>query len=150
MPQSLDQVLLHVVFSTKNRERWLEDELRDEMHAVFGGVAEGLGATLLKAGSVEDHVHLLFVLPRTVTIADLVMNLKTGSAKWLKGRSTHFGGFRWQAGYGVFSIGASQREDLERYFARQKEHHQKVSFQEEYRKFLDRYRVSYDERYVWD
>lgn len=150
MPQSLDRVLLHLVFSTKNREPWLEDSFRDELHAMFGGIAGNLGGRLLSAGSVEDHVHLLVVLPRTLTIADLVKNLKTGTAKWLKSSFASLSGFQWQAGYGVFSVGASQREEVERYLTKQKEHHRKVSFQEEYRKLLDRYEIEYDERYVWE
>ncbi len=97
-----------------------------------------------------DHVHILFALGRVITIADLVKEIKTGSSKWIKTKGREFGNFHWQKGYGAFSIGQSNVTLLKRYILGQKKHHQRVTFQDEYRKFLKAYRVDYDERYVWD
>jgi REP element-mobilizing transposase RayT len=151
MPQSLSQILLHVVFSTKDRRPLLRDRaFRDEMHRYLGGILNGLDCPSLIVGGVEDHVHLLCALSRTRAPADLVKEVKRNSTAWIKTRAPEFAGFAWQAGYGIFSIGYSQLEDVRRYIAGQEEHHQKVTFQDEFRRLLQRYAVSYDEAYVWD
>ena len=149
MPQSLSQILIHYVFSTKNRERWIHDEHRNELHAYVGGIVDEHKGALLAAGSVEDHIHLLVVQPRTISVADLVQEIKTGSSKWIETKSG-FSGFYWQNGYGAFSISPSHRRALEIYFAGQAEHHRSVTFQEEYRRLLAKYQIEYDEKYVWD
>ncbi|GAA5121326.1 IS200/IS605 family transposase [Luteolibacter yonseiensis] len=150
MPQSLAQILVHLVFSTKNREPWLDDGLRDELHAYIGGIVENQKGSLLKAGSVADHVHLLIAHPRTVAPSEMVQEIKTGSSRWLKTKGPKYVNFHWQSGYGIFSISPSHRPALERYIEDQAEHHRKVTFQEEYRRLLSRYGMGFDERYVWD
>jgi REP element-mobilizing transposase RayT len=150
MPQSLAQVLVHLVFSTKNREPFLTDGLRGELHAVIGGIVREHGGTLLCAGSVADHIHLLLVLPRTSSPSELVRNVKTGSTNWANKRAAIPGGFHWQAGYGLFSISPSHRAALEKYIGAQAEHHKTVTFQEEYRKFLKKYGIVCDEAHLWD
>lgn len=150
MSQSLAQVLVHLVFSTRNREAWLSDEIRDELHAYLGGIIEKQKGVLLKAGSVSDHVHLLIAHPRTCAPADLVQEIKIGSSKWLKTKGSRFSGFHWQSGYGLFSISPSHRPALERYIGSQAEHHRRFSFQDEYRRLLEKYGVEFDERFVWD
>src|SRR5690349_7438953 len=104
MSQSLAQILVHLVFSTKDRKPQIDDEIRDELHAYLGGIIENHRGTLLKAGSVYDHIHLLIVHPRTIAPSDLVKEIKTGSAKWIKTKGDPFSHFQWQNGYGVFSI----------------------------------------------
>ena len=148
--QSLAQILVHVVFSTKNREPALEDSVRDELHAYLGGTVANLDGVLLKAGSVTDHIHLLLAHPRTCAPAALVQEIKTGSSKWLKTRGPRFRSFHWQNGYGMFSVSPSHRAALESYLVKQAEHHRKVSFQDEYRQLLQKYGVEFDERYGWD
>ncbi|MGE4182472.1 MAG: IS200/IS605 family transposase [Limisphaerales bacterium] len=150
MPQSLAQILVHLVFSTKHRDSILADADRDELHAYIGGILANHQGSLLAAGSVGDHIHLLIAHPRTCAPADLVMEIKTGSSKWLKSRGNRYAGFHWQTGYGIFSVSPSHRAAVEAYLARQPEHHRRVSFQEEYRKLLRKYSVMFDERYVWD
>jgi putative transposase len=150
MPQSLAQILVHLIFSTKNRESFLTDGDRDELHAYIGGIVGNLNGTLLKAGSVTDHVHLLIALPRTCGPAELVQAVKVGSSKWLKTRGASYSDFHWQGGYGIFSISPAHRQALEEYIANQAEHHRKVTFQDEYRRLLRKYGVEIDERYVWD
>lgn len=150
MPQSLAQILVHLVFSTKNREPRLDDEVRDDLHAYIGGIVENQKGILLKSGSVSDHIHLLIAHPRTTAPSELVQDIKTGSSKWLKTKGARYANFQWQAGYGIFSISPSHRSVLEQYIANQVEHHRKVTFQEEYRRLLNRYDMVFDERYVWD
>ena len=150
MPQSLAQILVHFIFSTKNRELWIDDAVRDELHAYIGGIVANLSGTLLKAGSVEDHIHLLVAHPRTSSPAEVVEAIKTGSSKWIKSKSPGASAFHWQSGYGAFSISPSHRPALEGYIAGQREHHRRTTFQEEYRDLLKKYGLACDERYVWD
>jgi putative transposase len=101
-------------------------------------------------GGVEDHVHILFALGRTSTLADIVKELKRGSSLWIKTKSAALSDFGWQNGYGAFSIGYSQIETVRTYIQNQKEHHCSASFQDEFRALLKRYKIEFDERYVWD
>lgn len=150
MSQSLAQILVHLVFSTKNRESWLDDGMRDDLHGYIGGIVKAHRGELIRAGSVPDHIHLLLAHPRTCAPAELVQEIKTGSSKWLKTRGPRYAGFRWQNGYGIFSASPAHRAALETYLANQAEHHRKVTFQDEYRRLLAKYEVAFDERYVWD
>lgn len=150
MPQSLAQILVHLVFSTKNREGWLLREIRDGLHGYVGGIVENLDGILLKAGSVADHVHLLIAHPRTCSPSELVREIKTGSSKWLKTQGIQYAQFHWQSGYGIFSISPVHRPALEDYLTNQEEHHRVETFQGEYRRLLAKYGLECDERYVWD
>jgi REP element-mobilizing transposase RayT len=150
MPQSLANILVHLVFSTKDRSRWIADDWRDELHGYIGGIIRRFETDLLAAGSVEDHIHLLFPLPRTAPLSEMVKEIKSGSTRWIHAapsRPTHF---RWQAGYGAFSISPGHKQALARYIANQREHHRVTTFQEEYRKLLAKYGIPHDERFVWD
>ena len=151
MAQSLAKILLHTVFSTKERRPFLQDKpLRDELHCYLGGILTNFDCQPLIIGGVEDHVHLLFTHPRTATVADVVKELKRSSSVWVKAKMPELGDFAWQGGYGVFSIGHSQVDDVRAYIAGQEEHHRKVSFQDEFRRLLERYEITFHERYVWD
>jgi REP element-mobilizing transposase RayT len=149
MSQSLAQILVHLVFSTKNREHLLTDDIRDQLHAYIGGIVENKKGALLKAGSVADHIHLLIAHPRTCGPSELVQEIKVGSSKWLKVKSVCNTDFHWQSGYGIFSISPTHRASLEQYIGNQEEHHRQVTFQDEYRRLLNKYGIHFDERYVW-
>ena len=148
MPQSLSNILLHLVFSTKNRTPWLSQEIRNELYPYLGAVMRNNGCVPIQIGGVEDHVHILFVLPRTTTVAQIVESTKTSSSKWAK--SNGVPGFAWQSGYGVFSITPSQREAVVEYIQSQEGHHRNHDFQDEFRALLEEAGVEFDERYVWD
>jgi putative transposase len=151
MPQSLAKILVHTVFSTKERRPFLrEAALRHELHHYLGGILKNLDCQPIIVGGVEDHVHLLTSLSRTCAAAEMVKEVKRGSSLWIKERDEGLRDFAWQNGYGIFSIGFSQIEDVRRYIAEQEQHHRKVSFQDELRQLLRRYEIAYDERYVWD
>jgi putative transposase len=150
MPQSLSSILIHLIFSTKSREPFLTCEIDAELYPYMASIFKAMKSPALIINGTSDHIHTLFSLSRVVTIASLVEEVKTESSKWIKTKGKQFRNFHWQSGYGAFSIGQSQVPTVKRYITRQKEHHHRVSFQDEYRKFLNVYGVEYDERYVWD
>jgi putative transposase len=149
MPQSLALVLVHIIFSTKNRKPSLRSvELRSQVHAYLTGALRCLECDLFLAGGVEDHVHILCKLSRKISLSELVKNLKTSSTKLVKENGQH--DFGWQSGYGVFSVSQSAKETVFTYIANQEMHHRKMNFQDEFRALLIKHEVRFDERYVWD
>ena len=116
----------------------------------FLGTLDNIDCPSLRVGGVADHVHLFFGLSRTRTIAEVVETVKTSSSKWIKTKGPEFSGFHWQSGYGAFSVSQSDADTVVNYVANQEQHHQKMTFQDEYRKLLEKYRINYDETYVWD
>lgn len=150
MPQSLSAILIHLVFSTKNREPFITPAIEPELHPYMASIFRALKSPSLTIEGTADHLHILFSLGRVMRVADLVEEVKTESSKWIKTKGPEFRRFHWQNGYGAFSIGQSGVAALKRYIHDQKQHHKRVTFQDEYRKFLKRYQIEYDERYVWD
>ena len=151
MPQSLSCVYLHLVFSTKHRQHFLRDRiLRQEMPSYLGGPSKTLNCPPLIVGGVEDHVHLLCRMSRTITQADWVKELKRVTSIWIKERDPDLSEFSWQGGYGAFSVSPSALDRTTNYIANQQQHHQKQSFQDEYRALLRKHSLEWDERYVWD
>ncbi|MBN2579743.1 MAG: IS200/IS605 family transposase [Pirellulales bacterium] len=150
MPQSLANVLIHVIFSTKNRAPIIEATVQNPLYAYMASICRTVVCHAHKIGGTNDHVHLVCSLSRTTTIADLVGTIKADSSKWMKTQWESLTGFSWQNGYGAFSIGQSQLDHVKHYIAGQSEHHRMRSFQEEFREFLRRYEIQFDERYVWD
>ena len=150
MSQSLVKNLVHLIFSTKNRERIITDAVRPDMHAYMAGILQDLDSPALTINSVADHAHILFNLDKNRAVAKIVMEVKRGSSKWIKTQGAAFRLFHWQSGYGGFSISPSAVNETKTYIAQQAEHHRVKTFQEEFRAFLHRYEVEYDERYVWD
>lgn len=148
MPQSLAKVYLHIVFSTKNRISIIQDEVRPLAQAYFVQVGANLGSFTEEIFMMPDHIHWLCTLPRTITIADLVKNVKISSS--IKYKELIHRDFEWQKGYGAFSVSQSKLETVKRYIQNQKQHHQKLDFQAEYRRFLEECQIEYDEKYVWD
>ena len=150
MPQSLSSIPIHLIFSTKNRESFITEAIEKELHPYMAKIFRERKSPSLTIGGTDDHVHILFSLGRTIEVAELVQELKTESSKWIKTKGQEFDRFYWQKGYGAFSIGQSEVATLKRYIARQRVHHQRATFQDEYRKFLKSYGIAYDEKYVWD
>src|SRR5437867_2387276 len=150
MPQSLSQVLIHIVFSTKDRHPWLDPDVRPRMHAYLATVCRDCRCEAYRVGGVADHVHIAARLARTISQSELLEKIKKTSSAWIKTQGTDYEHFFWQGGYGAFSIGFSQIDDLMRYIDNQESHHKTKTFQEEYRELLQKYSVSFDERYVWD
>ena len=149
MPQSLARNLVHLIFSTKSRAPLVTPDLRPRLHAYLAGVFAACDSPAVTVGGVADHVHALFVLSKNRALAEVVEEVKKGSSKWAKanGGPAHF---YWQSGYRAFSVSPSNEAAVVAYIARQEEHHRRVTSQDEFRLFLKRHRVEYDERYVWD
>jgi len=151
MSQSLVQVYLHIVFSTKQRRPFLADkDLRKNVHAYLAGTCRNLKCPALIIGGVEDHVHILCRFGKTIDIAELIRELKRSSSVWVKEQDQRLGDFHWQSGYGAFSVSPSHVPGLKEYIGNQEEHHATESFQDEFRRLCERYGVEIDERYVWD
>ena len=150
MPQSLSKVIVHIIFSTKDREPWLDSDVRPRMHAYIATICRDLGAECVRVGGVSDHIHLVTTLPRTLSQAQLIEQIKKTSSKWIKAIDARYCGFFWQRGYAAFSVSPSQREAVLQYIDAQQEHHRTRTFHEEYRELLRRHGVDFDERHVWD
>jgi putative transposase len=150
MPQSLSRIILHIVFSTKNREPFLHDEIGKRMQAYLATVCRDCDAEAYRVGGVADHVHIACKLPRTITVSKLLETTKRESSKWIKKQGDGYKGFYWQGGYGAFSVSPSHLDPLIAYVENQAEHHRKETFQDEFRRLLKKYGIEYDERYVWD
>ena len=151
MPQSLTNLLVHLIFSTKDRRPFLSDtRILSETHDYLGGVVNHHGGQSIIVGGVSDHVHMLLALPKTMPVSDLIRELKRASSLWLKERHPSLKDFAWQGGYGAFSVGQGEVDIVRTYISNQAEHHQKRTFQDEYRGFLKKYGITFDERYLWD
>jgi REP element-mobilizing transposase RayT len=151
MPQSLANIVVHIVFSTKKRFPFLNDlEIREQMHRQIGGTSKTLKCPPIIVGGVEDHIHMLARQARTIALAEWIKEVKRITSTWVKTLGPRFREFQWQAGYGGFSVSQSQTDELIRYIQEQSQHHQKFDFQTEFRLLLERHGLAYDERYVWD
>ena len=148
MPSTHLSLHYHVVFSTKNREPWFSPSVRTKVHAYLGGAIKGQGGIAHATGGVGDHVHLLMGLKATHTLANVMRELKAESSKWIKSEF-EFAGFAWQEGYGAFTVGAPDLEQVRSYVLNQAEHHRAKSFQAEYVGMLKRGLVEYDEAFLW-
>jgi len=151
MPQSLANMLVHIVFSTKNHRALLQNaDHRGEMHRYLAGISANLDCPAIIVGGATDHVHLLANQSRTIALAEWVKELKRASSVWAKNKTPQWSLFQWQAGYGAFSVSQSQKERVQEYIRTQEEHHLKISFQDELRQILEKHGVGFDERYIWD
>ncbi len=151
MAQSLARLWTHLIFSTKNRFPFLPDKaIRSDMHGYLAAMLRKHDCETLIVGGVEDHVHALFALSRNYSIATIVKEIKRTSSSWIKQASPRHGKFHWQNGYGAFSVSQSDLGRVTSYIETQEQHHQRITFKDEFRAFLKKYEIEYDERYVWD
>jgi putative transposase len=150
MPQSLVKMLVHIVFSTKNRANLITPEIESDLFGYMNGIVENNKSKLILANGTTNHVHLLVSLGKTMSISELIGDIKRDSSKWIKPKGIEFRAFQWQEGYGAFSVGQTQVKEVMNYIAKQKAHHAKQSFEDEFRYFLKKYEIEYDEHYVWD
>lgn len=145
------QVYVHLVFSTKHRQPFLQEkEFRERTHAYLAGICRNLECPALTIGGVSDHVHILCRFGKSIELATLLREVKRDSSKWIKEKNARLAEFQWQAGYGAFSVSPSHVEALRKYIANQEAHHRRESFQDEFRRICQKYGVPIDERYVWD
>ncbi len=150
MSQSLSKVYVHITFSTKNHQPFIDDAIEISLFEYIGGICKGLDCNPVKIGGHYDHVHILCLLSRKIAQMKLLEEIKKQSSKWIKTKGKTYSNFYWQDGYGIFSVNPSEIDVVIAYIDNQQEHHKKVTFKDEFRAFLKKYKVDYDERYVWD
>lgn len=150
MGQSLVKNYIHIIFSTKGRKPLLTPPYDTQLHSYLGGICKKHECTPIIVGGFVDHVHILCLLSKKVSLVNLMEELKSSSSKWMKTLDYTLKDFYWQDGYGAFSVNASQVDVVVEYIKNQRDHHRKKTFQDEYRAFLKKYKVEFDERFVWD
>lgn len=149
MGQSLSKVYVHITFSTKHRAHLIDKEIENDLFAYIGGICKGLECNPIEVGGHRNHIHILCQLSKNITIAKLLEDVKKRSSKWIKKKGKQYAAFYWQDGYGVFSVNPSEIDVVVDYIKNQEAHHLKKSFQDEFRFFLKKYKIEFDERYVW-
>lgn len=150
MANTFTSLHYHIIFSTKNRERWIQPDVEQQLWSYLGGIARENKMKALMIGGVEDHVHLLLGLNPNLPVSQAVQLIKGGSSAWAKETFPGLAGFGWQDGYAAFTVSKSQVAEIENYIRWQRGHHRTRTFMEEYRAFLDKHEITYDERYVFD
>jgi len=143
-------LLVHFIWSTSGREPWIGADWQEDLFGFMGGIINNKKAKLICAGGTFDHVHLYASLPSTITIAEFVNAVKSNSSRWIHESFPNRRAFRWQEGYGAFSVSKSEEAKIINYIQNQERHHAKRTFKQEFVEFLDRYQIEYDERYLWD
>jgi len=150
MPQSLTKLYAHLIFSTKNRQPYLDEEIRERVHGYLATIIRSLDSPWVVVGGVADHIHILFDMGKMHAPVDFVEQAKRESSKFIKTLGAKYKDFYWQRGYGMFSVGPASRDEVEAYVRNQEEHHRLKTFQDEFRAFLQRYGIAHEEQYVWD
>ena len=148
MGNSYISCYVHYVFSTKDHEKWLKSDIRERLFPYLGGICKENSLKLIKAGGVDDHLHLLVSLPSTITIAKAIQYLKGGSSRWIHETFENMKDFAWQEGYGAFTIGVSQIDRIKIYITNQEDHHRKKTFREEFIDFLNYHGIEFEEKYL--
>jgi len=150
MSQSLAKNLIHLVYSTKNRQCWIAEEVRTKLYAYQAGIYKEWQSPALEIGGAEDHVHALFSLSKNFPLKKIIEEVKKGSSKWMKTAEGGNANFYWQGGYAAFSVSQSNEGSVRRYIANQVEHHREMTFQEGLRLLCLRHCIELDERYAWE
>ena len=150
MMQSFSQILAHVVFSTKKRILLLDDNITTDLYPYITNILKNHKCCVLQIGGTENHIHILCALAKNLTMGKVVEEVKTGSSKWIKTKSSRYEDFYWQHGYGAFSVSPSHVAIVRNYIANQKQHHEKFTFEDEFRRLLQKYNVAFDEKYLFD
>jgi len=149
MPQSLSKVYTHIIFSTKHRKNLIDDQIENDLYNYIGGICKLLECNPIQVGGYKNHIHLLCLLSRKIAQMRLIQEVKQGSSKWIKTINEQYADFYWQDGYGVFSVSPENVDIVIEYIKNQHVHHQKMSFKDEFRKFLNQNGINFDERYLW-
>lgn len=150
MGQSLVKNYIHIIFSTKLRVPLILESIENELYSYIGGICKQLECYPVKIGGYIDHIHILCLLSKKIPLMKLLEEIKAHSSRWIKTKDDTLKKFYWQNGYGAFSVNPYEIDKVVEYIENQKEHHRKKTFQDEYRAFLKKYKVEFDERYIWD
>ena len=150
MSQSLSKIIVHITFSTKNRQTFLNKTIRPKLYGYLAGILKKCESEPILIGGVSDHIHILCTLSKNYSVSKVIEIIKKSSSKWLKEQSKLLTKFQWQGGYAVFSVRQSRVSATKEYIAKQEEHHRKITFKEELKGFLRKYEIDYNEKYLWD
>lgn len=149
MAQSLSQLYVHIIFHTKYNQDLIDAAIETELYAYIGGIIKANGSLPIKINGTPNHIHILSTMSKNIALAKFVEEIKRNSSLWIKTKGERYQEFARQGGYAGYSVSQSAIEKVARYIDNQKEHHKTISYQDEYRKFLDEYGVDYDENYLW-
>lgn len=149
MSQSLSKLYIHLIFHTKNNENFINADIESELYAYLGGLLKDIKCVPIKINGIENHIHILCIMSKNISLADLTEDVKRNSSRWIKTKGDKFKNFAWQGGYGGFSVSQSKADIVKQYIENQKEHHKTVSFKEEYVRFLEEYGIDFNEDYLW-
>ena len=150
MSQSLAQIYVHIIFSTKERYPFIDEMIEPELFAYMGDTIKRCQGVPFLINGTADHIHVLSSLPRTMSLSKYIEDIKRNSSRWIKTKDTQYEKFAWQSGYGAFSVSSSQKNSVMRYIAEQKQHHKRTKFEEEFVAFLEKYKIEYDKKYLWN
>lgn len=150
MGQSLNKIYVHLVFSTKHRNPLITNSIKEDLFSYIGGICKNLECNPIQVGGEKDHVHILCLLSKKIALMELIEKIKSNSSKWIKTKGSEFENFYWQSGYGAFSVNPSEIDIVTNYIENQEDHHKKITFKEEFLKFLKKYKIDYDEKYIWE
>jgi putative transposase len=150
MPSTFTNLLYHIVFSTKQREPLIIENLREELYKYIGGIIRGEEGILIEIGGIDDHIHLLVKIKPSISISEMLNKIKANSSKWVNENNKSPRRFQWQEGYAAFTVSESQVPPVREYIQNQEDHHKRISFQDEFIALLEKHGVSYDPRYIWD
>ena len=149
MAQSLSKLYVHIIFHTKYNQDLIDADIEAELYAYIGGIIKANESFPIKINGTKNHIHILASMSKNIALAKFVEEIKRNSSRWIKTKGEQYQGFAWQGGYAGYSVSQSVVENVVRYIDNQKEHHKVISFEDEYRKFLEEYDVDYDENYLW-
>ncbi|MDR2238350.1 MAG: IS200/IS605 family transposase [Chryseobacterium sp.] len=150
MPQSLVKNYLHLVFSTKYREDFIDEAIEKELFSYIAVLCRDFESKALQIGGTDDHIHILCLLSRKIALMKLVQEVKSHSSKWIKTKGPKYENFFWQDGYAAFSVSRKEVRAITDYIKNQRLHHQKQKFKDEVIELLDQHEIEYDEKYLWD
>ena len=150
MAHSFSNLLYHAIFGVKHRQAILAKPVRDKLFSYMAGIIQNHDGHPIEINGVEDHVHVLCLMSRKFTLAQLFEAVKADSSKWIKSKGLEYVEFYWQGGYGVFSVSESNCPEVKKYIEDQERHHQTMSYQDEFRWLCQKHGIVIDERYVWD
>jgi putative transposase len=150
MGQSLVNNYIHIIFSTKHRKPLITAEVENELFSYLGGICQNLECHPVQVGGYKNHIHILCTLSKKIALMKLVEEVKSHSSKWIKTKGNEFSDFFWQNGYGAFSVNPKGVDVVKNYIQNQRVHHTKLTFKNEYRAYLEKYKIEFDEKYVWD
>ncbi|MBS1737812.1 MAG: IS200/IS605 family transposase [Bacteroidetes bacterium] len=149
MAHSLSKLYVHIIFHTKYNQNIIGADVEEELFAYIGGIINANQSQSIKINGIENHIHILAVMPKNIALAKFVEEIKRNSSRWMKTKGKQYRNFAWQGGYAGFSVSQSVVERVKKYIENQKAHHKKQTFKVEYKKFLKKHQIEYDEKYLW-